>query len=86
MRVNFRDRFMHQLGYWRRTSMVARDRILRLARAAAEDPFHGVGDPRLVKELGRGVWARHISGPHFLIYMFELEHLTFISCRAYGGF
>ena len=82
MRVNFKDRFMHQLGYWRRTSMVSRDKILRLVRAAAEDPFHGLGEPRLVKELGRGVWARHIIDHHFLIYILERGSVAMYSCRA----
>ena len=54
MRVNYKGKFMYQLGDWRRSDIAVRDAILEWVEAAADDPFHGIGDPHLVKELGRG--------------------------------
>ncbi len=84
MRVNYKGKFMCQLGDWRRSDISVRDAILELVEAAADDPFHGIGDPHLVKELGRGVWARHIVDHHFLIYILERGSVTMFSCRAIG--
>lgn len=73
---------MYQLGRWRSVDAGVRDVVLRLVQACAENPFRGLGEPRLVKELGRGVWARHITDHHFLIYILERGSVTMFSCRA----
>ncbi len=82
MRINYQRRFLSQLGKWDGESRVVRDRILSLIHAARNDAFRGIGEPRLVKELGRGVWARHITNHHFLIYILGRGSVTMHSCRA----
>ena len=82
MRIIYKRKFFSQLGKWDGEDRTMRDRILTLIHATRDDPFHGIGDPHLVKELGRGVWARHITDHHFLIYILERGSVTMFSCRA----
>jgi Txe/YoeB family toxin of toxin-antitoxin system len=82
MRIAYSPAFHEGLQWWRERSETMLRRILRLVHAAKLDPMHGFGDPRLVKEMGRGVWGRHITEDHYLIYVLERDALTFLSCRA----
>ncbi len=86
MKLTFEPAYIAGLRWLMTNDPSTAEYVVRLVRAAELTPMKGLGDPRLVHELGYGSWARHIAGPHFLIYMVELERLTFISCRAFSGF
>jgi Txe/YoeB family toxin of Txe-Axe toxin-antitoxin module len=82
MRLNYKSRYLKELQFWQRADPAIALTIVRLSLAARDNPFRGLGDPRLVKELGRGVWGRHIFDHHFLIYILERGAVTMYSCRA----
>ncbi len=82
MEVKFDSGFPEQLRWWLQRDSKIAEYIESLMHSAEEDPFHGLGDPRLIKEMGRGVWGRHIAEDHYLIYVLERDRLTFLSCRA----
>ena len=86
MKLKFEQPYLEGLRWWMANDPLTAGYIVKLVRDTESTPMKGLGEPRLVHELGYGIWARHISGPHFLIYMFELHQVTFISCRAFGGF
>ena len=67
MELRFESSFSAELHWWVNRDRKVAKYIEMLLRSAEEDPFHGLGDPRLIKELGRGVWGCHIVDDHFLI-------------------
>jgi toxin YoeB len=56
-------------------------KIKRLLCEIARNPFEGIGKPEPLKFQFSGFWSRRIDRTHRLVYKFENEKLTVISCR-----
>ena len=69
--------------YWQSTDKNKLKRINKLIKDAARTPFSGIGNPEALKYDLQGFWSRRIDGEHRLVYSFENDTLTIISCRYY---
>lgn len=67
--------------YWQGQDRKTLKRINKLIKATMRSPFEGVGKPEPLKANLSGYWSRRIDDVNRLVYSFEDEELTIISCR-----
>lgn len=67
--------------YWQSTDKNKQKRINKLIKDTSRTPFSGIGNPEALKYDLQGFWSRRIDGEHRLVYSFENDTLTIISCR-----
>lgn len=73
----FTPQFLKEFDYWQDTNLGIYRRINRLIASVLEDPFHGIGKPKLIKDC----WSRRITQEHRLVYAVEKVTVTFLQCR-----
>jgi toxin YoeB len=54
--------------YWQKHDKKIVERINKLIREAARDPFSGMGKPEPLKHALSGYWSRRITEEHRLVY------------------
>ena len=57
------------------------DRINKLIRDSLRIPFEGIGKPEPLKRNLQGFWSRRIDEEHRLIYEYNDDILSIVSCR-----
>ena len=67
--------------YWQKQDKKTLKRINTLITETKRRPFEGIGKPEQLKENLSGFWSRRINDANRLVYAFENDHLTIISCR-----
>ena len=67
--------------YWQSTDKKKLKRINKLIKDAIRTLFSGIGNPEPLKHDLQGFWSRRIDGQHRLVYSYESEILTIISCH-----
>jgi len=45
------------------------------------EPFHGIGKPEPLKQMGPGLWARRLTQEHRVIYLVAHSTITFLKAR-----
>jgi toxin YoeB len=71
--------------YWQGQDKKTLKRINKLISDTQRTPFEGIGKPEPLKENLSGFWSRRIDETNRLVYVFESDHLTIISCRYHYG-
>jgi toxin YoeB len=56
-------------------------RINRLIEDIKRNPYEGIGKPEALRENLSGFWSRRIDQTHRIVYTFDDETITIISCR-----
>jgi len=67
--------------YWQSQDRKTLKRINKLIVDTQRSPFEGIGKPEPLKENLSGFWSRRIDGSNRLVYSFDANQLTIISCR-----
>jgi toxin YoeB len=67
--------------YWQTQDQKTLRRINRLVLATLRDPHSGIGKPESLKGDLSGLFSRRIDHVHRLVYAFENDVLTILSCR-----
>ena len=67
--------------YWKSADKKKLKRINKLVKEATRTPFNGNGNPEPLKHDLQGFWSRRIDGQNRLVYSFNNDTLTIISCR-----
>ncbi len=67
--------------YWQGQDKKTLKRINRLIRDIICSPFEGIGKPEPLKENLSGFWSRRIDDTNRIVYAFDKNQLTIISCR-----
>jgi toxin YoeB len=81
VKILFTEHAWEEYGHWQRTDPKATRRINDLIRAAARDPFTGIGKPEPLKFSLSGCWSRRIDQEHRLVYKVDGDALVIIQCR-----
>lgn len=81
MRIVLDPQFLEDLRWWSVTRPIVLRTIFALMDATLANPRQGLGDPMLLHWLGRGFWSREIDVEHDLVYLYELDQITFLRCR-----
>ena len=67
--------------YWQSQDKKTLKRINRLIQDTLSNPVEGIGKPEPLKENLSGFWSRRIDETNRLVYAFNDDYLTIISCR-----
>jgi len=54
--------------YWQKTDRQLLERINRLLREIAREPYSGIGKPEPLRHALAGYWSRRIDDEHRLVY------------------
>ena len=57
------------------------DRVNKLIKDTLRNPFEGIGKPEPLKRNLQGFWSRRIDEEHRLIYEYNEDRLSIVSCR-----
>ena len=72
---------LDDLTWWTKTDKRIAQRIIKLIRISAKDPFSGIGKPEPLKYELRGAWSRRINQEHRLVYEVTEKSIRILACR-----
>lgn len=79
--IIFSPRAWEDYGYWIKRDKKKVDRINNLIKDTLRNPFEGIGKPEPLKRNLQGFWSRRIDEEHRLIYEYNEDSLSIVSCR-----
>ncbi|HEU4777798.1 MAG TPA: Txe/YoeB family addiction module toxin [Telluria sp.] len=77
----FTDASWNDYLYWQAQDKRTLRRINTLIKEAQRDPAAGMGKPEPLKGNMAGYWSRRIDETNRLVYKFDNDTVTIISCR-----
>ena len=80
-KVAFHSEAFEQFTDWGKQDSQVFERLTRLIKEAARDPFGGIGKPEALKHDLKGYWSRRITDEHRLVYKVTEEMIIIASCR-----
>ncbi|NQU28832.1 MAG: Txe/YoeB family addiction module toxin [Candidatus Marinimicrobia bacterium] len=72
---------LDDLVWWVKTNKKIAQRIIKLIRVSAKDPFSGIGKPEPLKYELQGAWSRRINHEHRLVYEVTKSNIRILACR-----
>ncbi|PWC54546.1 Txe/YoeB family addiction module toxin [Azospirillum sp. TSO22-1] len=85
MKITFTPDGWGDYLYWQEHDRETLRRVNELIRAAARDPFKGIGKPEPLRESLKGWWSRRITLEHRLVYRVtgtgDAQALEIVACR-----
>ena len=81
MPIIFSSRAWEDYQYWIKHDKKKVDRINKLIKDALRNPLEGLGKPESLKLNLQGLWSRRIDEEHRLIYEYNEDNISIISCR-----
>ena len=81
MRYVFTQEAWDDYQQWVKSDKRVLRRLNELIKAAARDPFEGIGKPEPLRHQLQGYWSRRISDEHRLVYTVSEDDLIIIVCR-----
>ena len=72
---------LDDLAWWTKTDKRIAQRIIKLIRISAKDPFSGIGKPEPLKYELQGAWSRRINQEHRLVYEVTEKSIRILACR-----
>jgi toxin YoeB len=81
--VNFTDTAWQQYIGWQSEDKKTLKRINLLIQDMQRNPFSGIGKPEPLKENLSGFWSRRIDDQNRIVYKFENNTLSIISCKTH---
>lgn len=79
--INWTDDAWEDYLYWQKQDKKTLKRINTLIKDCQRSPFVGIGKPEPLKYQLAGYWSRRIDETNRLVYAFDNDTLTIISCR-----
>jgi len=81
MILSFADDAWDDYLYWQKHDKKILNKINRLIKEIAREPFEGIGDPEPLKYNWSGYWSRRITIEHRLVYKVMDDYLMIAQCR-----
>ena len=79
--VAFHHDAFEQFTDWAQDDPKLFERLVRLIREAAREPFTGIGKPEPLRHQLKGYWSRRMNEEHRLVYLVASDTITIISRR-----
>ena len=79
--ISFKESAFEQLSQWEEDDKKIYRKINKLITETARDPFHGTGKPEPLKGNRSGLWSRHITEEHRLVYQVLPDQIIIVSCK-----
>jgi toxin YoeB len=77
----FADEAWEDYLFWQKQDKRMVERINKLIKETARDPFEGVGKPEPLKHALAGYWSRRITEEHRMVYRVEGSSLLIAQLR-----
>jgi toxin YoeB len=81
MTIIFSSKAWEDYEYWIKHDKKKVDRINKLIKDTLRSPFEGIGKPEPLKLNLQGLWSRRIDEEHRLIYEYNEDSISIVSCR-----
>jgi len=81
MILSFADDAWDDYLYWQKNDKKILNKINRLIKEIAREPFDGIGEPEPLKYNWSGYWSRRITIEHRLVYRVTDDVLMIAQCR-----
>ncbi|MDM1547140.1 Txe/YoeB family addiction module toxin [Empedobacter falsenii] len=81
MKIVFVDESWEDYLYWQKTDKSKFEKINKLIKDIARNPFDGLGKPEALKHKYAGFWSRRIDHEHRLIYRVVEDEIQIAKCR-----
>jgi toxin YoeB len=81
MSIIFSSLAWEDYQYWAKQDRKKLEKINKLIKDAIRNPFEGIGKPEPLKSNLQGLWSRRIDDEHRLIYEYNDDNLSIVSCR-----
>jgi toxin YoeB len=81
MDYTFADEAWEDYLFWQKQDRRMVERINKLIKETARDPFEGVGKPEPLKHALAGYWSRRITEEHRMVYRVEKDSLLIAQLR-----
>ena len=79
--VAFQKEAFDEFTAWAAQDAKVFERLTRLIRESAREPFTGIGKPEPLRHNLKGCWSRRLTDEHRLVYRVTHTTLTIVSCR-----
>jgi toxin YoeB len=79
--ILFHQKAIEDFDRWKREKPAVYERIRRLIKETAEQPFEGLGKPEPLRHELSGYWSRRITDEHRLVYKVTDEAVVVASRR-----
>jgi toxin YoeB len=83
MNVSFDGPAIDEYNEWAQTNQKIFAKLVNLVKSIRRDPFNGLGKPEPLKHDQSGLWSRHITDKHRLIYKIENDIVIIKSCKGH---
>ena len=80
-RVIFEGEGFDQFTKWGSENPKLFQKIVRLIKETAREPFTGISKPEPLRNELRGYWSRRITDEHRLVYRVTDDSIVIIQCR-----
>ncbi len=70
-----------QYNEWQSENKQIFNKLKKLIKETAKNPYEGTGKPEALKHDYKGYWSRRITDEHRLIYKVEDKFIKIIACK-----
>ena len=79
--IVFESQAFEHFNTWASENKKIYTKIVQLINDIQRHPFSGTGKPEPLKYQLKGLWSRHITDEHRLVYKIANEEIIIVSCR-----
>ena len=72
---------LEQYNEWQSENKQIFNKLKKLIKETAKNPYEGTGKPEALKHDYKGYWSRRITDEHRLIYKVEDKFIKIIACK-----
>lgn len=83
MKLIFSDEAWEDYLHWQKQDKRMVERINKLIRETAREPFTGIGKPEALKHALSGFWSRRITDEHRMVYRVVNGSLEIVQLRLH---
>jgi toxin YoeB len=83
MDYTFADEAWEDYLFWQKQDKRMVERINKLIKETARDPFEGIGKPEPLKHALAGYWSRRITEEHRMVYRVDADGLFIAQLRCH---
>ena len=83
MKVLFEESAMDNYNEWAQLNRKIFGKLVKLIKNIQRDSFDGLGKPEPLRHDKSGLWSRHITEEHRLVYKIENDTIIIKSCNGH---